>query len=93
VTAVAAQGLVVERSTYAFHGTFPMFAAERLSRRLKERVGAGSAELAPGEVPPLPRVHPAVRRMLLWLCGLDRRLLPGHDLPFGSSVLVVATKR
>jgi SAM-dependent methyltransferase len=93
VAAVEAHGLVVERATYAFMSTFPMFAAERLYRRLRERAAGRHPGLEPGEVPPLPRVNPLVHRLLMALCSIDERLLRRRDLPFGSSVLVVATKR
>ena len=89
---MAAQGLVVERATYAFMSTFPMFAAERLYRRLRERAAGRHPGLAPGEVPPLPHVNPLVHRLLILLCSIDARLLRKRDLPFGSSVLVAATK-
>ena len=92
VAAVRAAGLDVERATYAFMATFPMFAAERLLRRLRERRSGQGAGLAPGEVPPLPQVHPVVERLLMALCRVDARLLARRDLPVGSSVLVVATK-
>jgi hypothetical protein len=92
VAAVEAQGLVVERATYAFMGVFPVFAAERVGRRLRERVTRHGAELGPGGVPPLPKVSPRIQRLLIGLCALDRRLLARHDLPVGSSVLVAATK-
>jgi SAM-dependent methyltransferase len=93
IAAVEAQGLVVERATYAFMSTFPMFAAERLYRRTRERAAGRHPGLEPGEVPPLPQVNRLVHRLLMSLCAIDERLLPRRDLPFGSSVLVVATKR
>lgn len=87
--AVAAAGLEVVRSTYAFTGTFPFFAADRLRTRLLER----RRPAAPADgLPPLPPVSPLVERVLLGATRLDRRLLPGRDLPVGSSVLVVARK-
>jgi SAM-dependent methyltransferase len=92
VAAVRAQGLVVQRASYAFMGTFPSFAVERLARRLGERAVGRRPSLAPGGVPPLPRVPRPVERALRALCRLDERLLPSRDLPFGSSVLVAATK-
>jgi SAM-dependent methyltransferase len=92
VHALTAHGLVVERATYAFMGTFPAFAAERLSRRLVDSVHAPHPGLQDGQVPPLPRVHPVVERLLTGLCRLDETLLRRHDLPFGSSVLVAATR-
>lgn len=92
VAAVEAHGLVVQRATYAFMSTFPMFAVERLYRRARERAAGSHPGLEPGEVPALPQVSPFVHRMLMALCAIDGRLLRKRDLPFGSSVLVVATK-
>ena len=92
VAAVRAHGLVVERSTYAFLSTFPMFAAERLALRLRERAARSRPQLAAGEVPPLPQVPAPVERVLMALCRLDQWLLVRFDLPFGSSVLLAATK-
>jgi SAM-dependent methyltransferase len=92
VTALEAHGLVVQRATYAFMSTFPMFAAERVYRRLRERAAGRHPGLEAGEVPPLPQVSPLLHRVLVGLCGIDERLLRRRDLPFGSSVLVVATK-
>jgi SAM-dependent methyltransferase len=83
--AVRAAGLHVERSTYAFTSVFPLFAAERMARRLRRT----SAESGPQQ---LTEVSPTVESVLLGLCRVDRRLLRRHDLPFGSSVLLAATK-
>ena len=47
---------------------------------------------APADIVDLPQVHPVVERLLMGLAGLDRALLRSRDLPFGSSVLVAATK-
>ncbi|MGH3588078.1 MAG: hypothetical protein ACRDQ0_17360, partial [Pseudonocardia sp.] len=91
VAAVAATGLAVERSTYAFTSVFPMFAAERLARRVRERVRGRQAK-APADVVELPQVPPFVERVLTGLTRVDRRLLGSRDLPFGSSVLLAATK-
>ena len=60
-------GLVVERATYAFMRRFPLFAAERLYRRLRERAagrharagagrGAAAAEVAPAGPPAADRL-------------------------------------
>lgn len=88
VTAVEAQGLGILRATYLFAGTFPFFAVDRLRSRV---LGDGSSGCAEG-VPRLPRTGPALERVLLAAAGLDRRLLPRRDLPFGSSVVVAAMK-
>lgn len=89
VAAVEAQGLEVVRATYLFAGTFPFFAADRLRSRV---LGDGSREASADGVPRLPRTGPAVEKVLLAAAGLDRRLLPRWDLPFGSSVVVAARK-
>jgi hypothetical protein len=91
VAAVEAQGLEVVRATYLFAGTFPFFAADRLRSRIRgerpatEQVGDG--------LPRLPEPGPAIEKVLMAATGLDRWLLPHCDLPFGSSVLVVARKQ
>lgn len=90
VAAVEAHGLEVVRATYLFAGTFPFFAAERLRSRVW---GDGPATGAvDDELPRLPEPGPAVEKILMAATGLDRWLLPRCDLPFGSSVLVVARK-
>jgi SAM-dependent methyltransferase len=81
VAALEAAGLRVERSTYAFALVFPMFAAERLLRRVRRP----SADR-------LPAVSPMAERVLRGLCATETRLLARRDLPFGSSVLVAAVK-
>lgn len=89
--AVERSGLDVLRVTYAFAGTFPFFAAQRVQSRVAER-GTPAPDLPPGALPPLPAVSPVVERVLLAASVLDRRLLPRFDLPFGSSVVVAARK-
>lgn len=81
VAAVESAGFTVSRATYAFAGVFPMFAAERVSRRLRRS--------SPGDAT-LPQVSPAVERVLLGLCAAEARVLPRRDLPCGSSVLLAA---
>lgn len=83
VAAIEDAGLVVRRSTYAFAGVFPFFAAERVARRLRRRSGAAQG---------LPQVTPVLDRVLTGLSSAEARLLPGHDLPFGSSVFLAADK-
>ena len=82
VAALESGGMRVERATYAFALVFPMFAAERVARRLRRRP------------PPdrLPQVSPTSDRLLRGLCAAEARLLRRRDLPFGSSVLVAAVK-
>jgi SAM-dependent methyltransferase len=92
VRALESQGLQVQRATYAFAAVFPFFAAERLARRLRERRADRQPRLGPGEVPALPTVPPFLHRLLLRLCRVDAWLLARRDLPFGSSVLIAASK-
>ena len=82
--AVDAAGLRVDRSTYAFMGVFPLFAADRIRRRLRP----------PGEprAQKLDEVGTLTERMLLGLSRVDARLLRRRDLPFGSSVFLAAHK-
>lgn len=91
IAAVTGAGLAVERATYMFSGTFPLFAVERGWRRLAERRGATRAQPVEG-VARLPDVAPSIERVLLALSKVDRRLLARRDLPFGSSVVVAAAK-
>lgn len=94
--AVVGAGLRVERSTYAFAGVFPFFAAERVARRTRAAVAradtAGTAGTAAADVVSLPSVPPVVERLLLALSRADERRLAHGDLPFGSSVVLAATK-
>ncbi|GAA2142201.1 class I SAM-dependent methyltransferase [Nocardioides koreensis] len=83
VAAIEDAGLTVRRSTYAFAGVFPFFAAERVARRLRRRSGE------PGG---LPQVSPALDRVLTGLSSAEARLLRTRDLPFGSSVFLAADK-
>ena len=87
VAAVERAGFTVQRSTYAFTTVFPMFAAERLARRLSGRRGDG-----PADIVELPRLPKPLNSMLLGLSRADRAMLRRVDLPFGSSVFVAATR-
>jgi SAM-dependent methyltransferase len=78
------EGVLVTRATYAFAATFPLFVLDRLSARLG---------LRKGEDPSASRLPAWAERSLLRLASLDRRVLERHELPFGSSVLVVGYKR
>ncbi len=84
--AVAASlaGIEVERTTYMFGGTLPMFAVERILRKLR----SGSTEPDTS----LPQVSAPLERLLMRLCRWDARVLRRRDLPFGSSVVLVGTK-
>lgn len=82
--ALQAGGFVVERSTYAFAGTFPAFAVDRIRRRL----AGGGLEVA--DLTPVPAW---LERVLLTVTGWESRVLRRRDLPFGSSVLALARRR
>lgn len=83
-------GFRVDRATYMFGATFPLFTVQRLVSRVTERGERG--QLAAGEVPPLPEVSPVVEKMLMGLSKLDGKMLSRRNIPFGSSVVVVASK-
>jgi SAM-dependent methyltransferase len=91
VSAVEAAGFEVLRATYGFSAVFPAFAAERALRAVQNRLGYGPE--GPADVVDLPTVPPAVERLLLGLCRIDRRALARRDLPFGSSVFLAAVRR
>ncbi|WP_299447310.1 bifunctional 2-polyprenyl-6-hydroxyphenol methylase/3-demethylubiquinol 3-O-methyltransferase UbiG [uncultured Phycicoccus sp.] len=87
VEAVTAAGFRVDRATYGFATVFPLFAAERLGRRIRRRRADG-----PVDIVQVPRVPPVVNTALTALCRLDRAVLTRRDLPFGSSVFLAATR-
>ena len=76
-------GMEVLRATYAFGGVFPLFAAERVRRRLRPAAATD---------PRLPEVSPNLDRALMGVCRAEARLLRRRDLPFGSSVFVAALR-
>jgi SAM-dependent methyltransferase len=92
VAALEDAGFEVVRATYGFGAVFPMFVAERAVRRLRHRIRP-SRTTGPADVVDVPDVGRTAERLLLGLCGLDRRLLARRDLPFGSSVFVAAVRR
>ncbi|MBC7630259.1 bifunctional 2-polyprenyl-6-hydroxyphenol methylase/3-demethylubiquinol 3-O-methyltransferase UbiG [Aeromicrobium sp.] len=91
VGAVEAAGLRVDRATYAFAAVFPFFAIQRVATRIVERVQRRDSS-APADVVELPSVSPSLSRLLLRLCRMDERLLRRTNLPFGSSVVLAASK-
>jgi hypothetical protein len=91
VSAFESAGFGVDRVTYAFASVFPLFAAERLARRVRERA-TGSTSAAPADAVKLADVASPVERLLTTLSRVDQRLLATRDLPFGSSLFVAATK-
>lgn len=91
VAALSGQGFEVLRATYVFTGTFPLFAADRLRRRIADR-GSAKRNLGVGEIPTLPDVNHRTEQLLMKLTSIDSRILRKWDLPFGSSVVVAARK-
>lgn len=90
VAALQDNGFRVQRATYVFAAVFPMFAVERLVRRLRmllTRQQEGAADIVAVPQPPA-----LVERVLLALCRLDERWLARRDLGVGSSVVVAAEK-
>ncbi len=84
VARVRAAGFTPLFASYTYCLVFPAVAAFRLVRRLRgPQVGEGS------DVFPLPR---ALTAALLAVQAVERWLLRGTPLPFGSSVLCVARK-
>jgi SAM-dependent methyltransferase len=90
--AVEAAGLRVSRATYVFMAVFPIFLLDRMRSQLRAwftRRGVGR----PGpEDATLPVVSGPIERALIALSDVDARLLRRHNLPFGSSVVLAATK-
>ncbi len=82
VSAVERAGFVVQRASFGFSGVFPMFAAERLVRKVR----------SPPDTHQLPEPSPTVERVLLGLSRAEARWLRKHDAPFGSSVFLAADK-
>jgi SAM-dependent methyltransferase len=91
VASVEAAGFEVLRATYGFAAVFPAFAAERVLRTARHRLGPRAGGSLDGV--DLPRVPAAVERVLLGLCRVDDRVLMSRDLPFGSSVFLAAVVR
>jgi len=87
VAAVERAGFSVQRATYGFAAVFPMFAAERLARRVSRRHSNG-----PADIVAIPQVPAPLNRMLLGLSRVDAKVLATRDLPFGSSVFLAATR-
>ncbi len=80
---VEGAGMQVLRATYAFGGVFPLFVAERVRRRVSAASDGDTR---------LPQVSPRTDKVLMSLCAMDARMLRRVDLPFGSSVFLVAVK-
>ncbi len=80
--AVSAAGLEIERATYSVFLLFPMVLASRVLSKLKG--GEPSAKL--------PELPAWFQRYLGWVMRIELALLKGINLPWGSSVVVVARK-
>ena len=78
-------------STYAFSAVFPFFAAQRIVQA-RERIGQPRDDGSRGRRAACHRLPVWMSRMFLALARADQRVLRRRDLPFGSSVVVVATK-
>lgn len=70
------------RLTHAFAGVFPFFALARLADRLRPTSPSTT----------LPTVPSLVEWLLLQLGRIDEVLLPHTNLPFGSSIFMLARK-
>ena len=68
----------------AFTTVFPFFVAERLKRRLTKP--------EPTLEKQLPPVSPTMDKVLMGLTRAEARALRHSNLPFGSSVILAATK-
>jgi SAM-dependent methyltransferase len=78
-------GWRVDALHYFFHWTFPA----KLAVRVAESVGFGRSE-----TPALPRIPPRpLNRVLYRLSRFEQRHLGSWRLPFGSSLLAVASRR
>ncbi len=86
--AVEAAGFSVQRVTHGFATVFPMFAAERVARKVRGRRAPGAVDIV--EVPSVPK---PLNDALLAMSRFDRHILARTDLPFGSSVFVAATRQ
>ena len=85
--AVEAAGFSVQRVTHGFASVFPMFAAERVARKVRRKGAQGAVDVV--EVPSVPK---PLNDALLAMSRLDRHILSRADLPFGSSVFLAATR-
>lgn len=90
VAAVEGSGLRVRRATYAFAAVFPLFATERLFRRLRHAVSR--RQVGAEDIVTVPRTPALVSRALLGLSRCDERWLGRWNLPVGSSVVLAAEK-
>ena len=76
----------IERVTHGFALLFPMIAASRLWHRWRERRGPVAVE---SELQPLPSI---INNTLYGITNIERHLLRYIDMPFGSSLIMVAKR-
>lgn len=76
----------IERVTHAYAALFPIIAATRLWHRWQERRGPVAVE---SELQPL---SPMVNSALYGITNIERHLLRYVDMPFGSSLMMVAKR-
>jgi SAM-dependent methyltransferase len=76
----------VERVTHGFAALFPIIASTRLIHRWRERRGPVPVE---SELQPL---SPLVNGALYAITNIERHLLRVVDMPFGSSLMMVARR-
>lgn len=87
LAAVEREELRVLRCTYGFSSVFPMFVAERLMRRMREkRRGPATSR------PPLTQPSRAIEKMLMSATAAEQRYLRKRSAPFGSSIFLAAEK-
>jgi SAM-dependent methyltransferase len=80
-------GLQVERVRYLFWSLFPMLLAARIASRWRTAAALDGNDWEM-QVPVAP-----VNQALTWLLRMEAWLSRSMSMPFGSSVLLVATKR
>lgn len=79
--AIASAGFGIRRSSYIFASTFPFFVLTRLFMRWRKPATFVTMP---------PRL---INEILIGLMRLEAALLPYFNLPFGSSVIIVAERR
>lgn len=81
-------GFAIERAPHFMFFLFPLLYAARLLKRWLGRAGGDD----PGQVPYDLRTVPVVNGLSLRLLRLEKLLMRCVDLPFGTSMLVIARK-
>jgi SAM-dependent methyltransferase len=82
--ALADAGFTVDRTSYFNTILFPIVAAVRLGRRALRRPGSAQSDFELGPA--------ALNRALAAIFGTEAELVARRDLPFGVSLLALATK-